>query len=50
MVEMFTYISIYITDVWMSGLSPLEVSGSFDLNFFRVGSVALSWNGDGFSN
>ena len=50
MVEMFTYISIYITDVWMSGLSPLEVTGSSDWNGFKVGSVILSWNGDGFSN
>ena len=50
MVEMFTCISIYITGVWMSGLSPLKVSGSVDLNCFRVGSVVLSWNGDGFSN
>ena len=50
MVEMFTYISIYITDVWMTGLPPLEVSGSADWNCFRMGSVALSWNGDGFSS
>ena len=48
MVEMFTCISICITDVLLTGLSPLEVTGSSDLNRLRVGSVAMSWNGCGY--
>jgi hypothetical protein len=43
MVEMFTYISIYITDVWPTGWFPLEVVASADLNRFRMSSVAVSW-------